>query len=144
MSDVAATRAFNREMGTIVGATVNVKINDGTVYNGTLKGIDQESLSIVMTDVVVESSGERIPKIFIYGQNIVSFSVAEEELSLEGLARVLEKQFPPGGVQYFPETQIVVIMNKIRITAEGVDGSGPLYERVKLAYDEWMEEMGLS
>ena len=143
MSD-AAMRAFNREIATIVGATVNVKLDDGTIYSGALKGVDPESLSIIMTDVVVEGTEERIPKIFIYGSHIVSFSVAEEELSLEGLARVLEKQFPPGGVQYFSDTGIIVVMNKIRITADGVDGTGPLYERVRQAYDEWMEEMGLA
>lgn len=144
MSDVAAMRAFNRELATVVGATVDVKITDGTVYKGTLRGIDQNSLSIVMANVTVEATGEAIPKIFIYGTSIVSFAVAEEELSLEGLAKQLEKKFPPGGVAYFPETQIVIVMNKIRITADGVDGTGPLYDRVKETYDEWMEEHGLA
>jgi small nuclear ribonucleoprotein (snRNP)-like protein len=144
MSDVAAMRAFNREMAAVVGATVDVKISDGTVYKGTLRGIDQTSLSIVLSDVTVEDSGQRIPKIFIYGSSIISFSVAEEELSLEGLAKHLEKQFPPGGVNFFADSQIIVVMNRIRITKDGVDGSGPLYERVKEEYDKWMEEHGLA
>jgi len=34
-------------------------------------------------------------------------------------------------------------MNKIRITPEGVDGTGPLYERVAQIADEWFKEHGL-
>lgn len=142
MSDVAAMRAFNREIASVVGATVNVKLKSGEKYTGTLKGIDQESLTIVLTEVVSEDE-ESIPRIFIYGDSIISFSVAEKEISLEGLAKRLEKSFPPGGVRYFPDSQVCVVMNKIRITPDGVDGSGPLYERVLSIYEEWKEQHGL-
>jgi small nuclear ribonucleoprotein (snRNP)-like protein len=143
MSDVAAMRIFNRELAAVVGATVEVVINTGKTYAGTLKGIDQNSLSIVLSDVVAEGE-THIPKMFIYGSSIVSFSVAEKEISLEGLAKELEKTFPPGGVQFYPETGVIVVMNRIRVTPEGVDGSGPLKERVEAVADEWLKEHGLA
>ena len=31
-----------------------------------------------------------------------------------------------------------------RITLEGVDGSGPLYERVAVIADDWLKEHGLA
>ena len=142
MSDVAAMRIFNRELAAVVGATVEVVINTGKTYAGTLKGIDQNSLSIVLSDVVAEGE-THIPKMFIYGSSIVSFSVAEKEISLEGLAKELEKTFPPGGVQFYPETGVIVVMNRIRVTPEGVDGSGPLKERVEAVANEWLREHGL-
>ncbi len=143
MSDVTAMRAFNREMASVIGASVNVTTTTGKTYTGTLKGIDQTTLSIVLSDVVVLGEEQRIPRIFIYGSSIVSFSVSEKEISLEGLAKKLEATFPPGGVRYFADTQVIVVMNKIRITPEGVDGSGPLYERVAAMAKEWMEEHGI-
>ncbi|MHA2380743.1 MAG: Lsm family RNA-binding protein [Candidatus Thorarchaeota archaeon] len=142
MSEVAALRAFNRELASVVGATVTVAITTGKIYSGTLKGVDQNNLSIVLTEVVAED-GEKIPKIFLYGSSIVSFSVAEEEISLEGLVRELEKVFPPGGVRYYADTKVVVVMNKIRITPTGVEGSGPLYERVVQIAEPWLQERGL-
>jgi small nuclear ribonucleoprotein (snRNP)-like protein len=66
MSDVAAMRAFNRELAAVVGATVEVVINTGKTYSGTLKGIDQNTLSIILSDVVADGE-TNIPKIFIYG-----------------------------------------------------------------------------
>jgi len=144
MSDVAAMRAFNRELASIVGSTIEVAIKDGKKYSGILKGIDQNTLSIVMTEVVDLKDGSNIPKMFIYGDNIVSFAVAEKEVSIEGLAKELEKTFPPGGVRFFPETGVIVVMNKIRITPDGVDGSGPLYERVAAIADDWLKEHGLA
>ncbi|MFW9834677.1 MAG: Lsm family RNA-binding protein [Candidatus Thorarchaeota archaeon] len=143
MSEVAAMRAFNRELAAVVGATVEVVINTGKTYAGTLKGIDQNSLSIVLSDVVADDE-TNIPKIFIYGSSIVSFSVAEKEISLEGLAKELEKTFPPGGVQFYPDTGIILVMNKIRISKDGIEGSGPLYERVAVIADDWLKEHGLA
>jgi small nuclear ribonucleoprotein (snRNP)-like protein len=143
MSEVAAMRAFNRELAAVVGATVEVAINTGKTYTGTLKGIDQNSLSIVLSDVVVD--GEvNIPKIFIYGSSIITFSVAEREISLEGLVKELEKTFPPGGVQFYPDSGIILVMNKIRISKDGIEGSGPLYERVAVIADDWLKEHGLA
>jgi small nuclear ribonucleoprotein (snRNP)-like protein len=143
MSDVAAMRAFNRELAAVVGATVEVVINTGKSYAGTLKGIDQNTLSIVLSDVVADGE-TNIPKIFLYGSSIVSFSVAEREISLEGLAKELEKTFPPGGVQFYPDTGIILVMNKIRISKDGIEGSGPLYERVAVIADDWLKEHGLA
>lgn len=143
MSEITAMRAFNREIASVVGATVNVVIKDGKTYTGILKGIDQNTLSIVLSDVETEADEAEIPRIFIYGSSIVSFSVAEKEVSLEGLAKELEKTFPPGGVRWYADTGVIVVMNKIRITADGVDGSGPLYERVVQIVDEWKKERGL-
>ncbi|MFW9769078.1 MAG: Lsm family RNA-binding protein [Candidatus Thorarchaeota archaeon] len=142
MSDVAAMRAFNRELAAVVGATVEVVINTGKTYAGTLKGIDQNTLSIVLSEVVADGETS-IPKIFIYGNSIVSFSVAEKEVSLEGLAKELEKTFPPGGVQFYPDTGIILVMNKIRISKDGIEGTGPLYERVAVIADDWLKEHGL-
>ncbi len=143
MSDVAAMRAFNRELAAVVGATVEVAINTGKTYSGTLKGIDQTSLSIVLSDVVADGETS-IPKIFIYGSSIVTFSVAEREISLEGLVKELEKTFPPGGVQFYPDTGIILVMNKIRISKDGIEGSGPLYERVAVIADDWLKDHGLA
>ena len=144
MSDVAAMRVFNRELASIVGSTISVATKDGKTFSGTLKGIDQNTLSIVLTEVVDMKDGTNIPKMFIYGDSIVSFAVAEKEVSIEGLAKELQKTFPPGGVKFFPETGVIVVMNKIRITPEGVDGSGPLYERVAAIADDWLKEHGLA
>ena len=57
MSDVAAMRAFNREMAQVVGATITVELKNGKEYTGTLVGIDQDTLSIVLSEVI-PSEGE--------------------------------------------------------------------------------------
>jgi small nuclear ribonucleoprotein (snRNP)-like protein len=143
MADVAAMKAFNRELAAVVGATIEVTIKDGKTYAGTLKGIDLTTLSIVLSDVVDLENNSKIPKIFIYGSNILSFSVAEREISLEGLAKELEKSFPPGGVKFYSDTGVIVVMNRIRITPDGVDGSGPLKERVEAIAEDWLKDHGL-
>ena len=79
MSDVAAMRAFNREMAAVVGSSVEVELNNGKNYAGTLIGIDQNTLSIVLAGVTGDAA---VPKMFIYGPSIVAFSVSEQEITL--------------------------------------------------------------
>lgn len=38
----------------------------------------------------------------------------------------------------------MVSPEQIRITPEGVDGSGPLYEQVAAIADDWLKEHGLA
>ncbi len=47
--------------------------------------------------------------------------------------------------QWF-SNQIIVLSEVVmlRITPEGVDGSGPLYERVAVIADDWLKEHGLA
>ena len=63
MSDVAAMRSFNRELAAVVGATIEVATKDGKNYSGILKGIDQNTLSIILSDVADLKDGSKIPKI---------------------------------------------------------------------------------
>jgi hypothetical protein len=46
-------------------------------------------------------------------------------------------------VRYYADTKVVVVMNKIRITPTGAEGSGPLYERVVQIAEPWLQERGL-
>jgi len=61
----------------------------------------------------------------------------EREIDLRGFAKYAEKFFP-GMVKYIEESNIVLISDKVRVSEIGIEGSGPLAERVKQIYEEFV------
>jgi len=98
-------------------------------------------LSLCLSDVK-DSEGNTYHKVFIYGHNVAEIIEAEEPFNLKALAQKLEKVFPQkGAVKILEEAGIILVFNKIKVTENGVEGEGPLAERVKRIYDEFIEEM---
>ena len=87
-------------------------------------------------------SGKLLPKIFISGRSIMSIEVIEAGPRLEKLAEKLNKVFP-NMVRYIREADVILVMDRIRVTRDGVvEGSGPAAERVQKVYEEWLTEEG--
>ncbi|HDD42598.1 MAG TPA: small nuclear ribonucleoprotein (Sm), partial [Nitrososphaeria archaeon] len=54
----------------------------------------------------------------------------------ERLSRVF-----PNMVRYIKEADVILVMDRIRVTKDGVvEGTGPAAERVKKVYEEWLSE----
>ena len=140
MIDSAITRRFFKELATMLGTHVNVITVSGKKYTGKFEGYDDKSLSLCLTEVK-DNEGNTYHKVFIYGHNIAEIIEAEEPFNLKALAQKLEKVFPQkGAVKVLEEAGIILVFNKIKVTENGVEGEGPLAERVKRIYDEFIEE----
>ena len=139
MSESTASRRFFRELTAILESPVMVKLNNGKSYQGTLKGYDPNSLSVSLANAK-DNEGVMYHRIFLYGDKIIELLKAEEPFDLGGLAEELQKLFPPGEVKYIEEAKVINILNKIKVTENGVEGVGPLAERVKKVYDAYFQE----
>ena len=43
-------------------------------------------------------------------------------------------------VRYIPEARVITVMERIRVTEKGVEGAGPIAERVRTIYERFVEE----
>ncbi|MHA1230269.1 MAG: Lsm family RNA-binding protein [Candidatus Helarchaeota archaeon] len=132
---------FYRDIANLIGARVKVQTNfsENKIYIGTLSSYDRNTMSIFLRDVNDED-GNKFDKIIIYGPWIQYIIETEKPFDLKGLAESLAKLFPPGEVEYIESAGTIMILNKIKVTEEGVSGTGPLAERVKKAFDEFVAE----
>ena len=56
------------------------------------------------------------------------------------LAERLNRVFP-NMVRYIREADVILVMDRIRVTRDGVvEGSGPAADRVRKVYEEWLAE----
>jgi small nuclear ribonucleoprotein (snRNP)-like protein len=133
-----AARRFNAELSSMLDKHVVVRTSDGQSFEGVLLGYETSRYSVVLKDARTPG-GEVYPRLIIYGQVIAEIRLTEPPLDMEELARRLEEVFPKM-VRYVPEARVITIMDRIRVTERGVEGTGPLADRVRSIFERFVEE----
>ena len=132
---------FYREISGLLNSDVKV-ITKNKIYEGTLLGIERQRMSICLGPAE-DDEGNEYEKIFIYGQHILEIVETKRGFDLSSLSEEISKLFPKGQVQYLPEARSIMVLNKIKVTEMGVEGSGPLAESVRKVYNKYVEKMQL-
>ena len=137
-----ASKRFSDELSLILGKRVGVRLVDGAWFEGKVSAYNPSDYSLWLEDVR-DAEGKALQKVFIAGKSISYLTVLEAGPDLSRLAERLNRVFP-NMVRYIREADVILVMDRIRVTKEGViEGSGPAADRVKKVYEEWLaEEMG--
>jgi len=138
MSRVAEGRFFG-EFTKMLNSNVKV-ITEKTTYTGVLLGYDRETMAICLKDAT-DAEGTIFKKLVIYGRIISEIVETKKAFDLKKLAEDLQVMFPRGEVKLDTEADAIIVLNKIKVTEKGVQGSGPLAERVRTVYDKFVETM---
>jgi hypothetical protein len=141
MPEDVAGRNFFKELASLVGSTVTVTTTDGKTFMGEMKGYDPNSLSVCLGSAR-DGEGKGFHRLIVNGSIVGEIVKAEEPFDLRTLASEIQRIFPPGEVKYLEEARIIQVLDKIKVTEAGVEGSGPLTERVKMIYDKFVQERG--
>ena len=136
------TRNFFKELSELIGVNVKVTTSTGLTYTGIFRGYDANSLSICLINGK-NPNGDSFEKIFLFGHQIFSILPIGKPFDFEGfIERLMKYQIPKEGITYLKEENTIVILNKVKVTENGVEGTGPIAERVKRIYDEYIKEIG--
>jgi small nuclear ribonucleoprotein (snRNP)-like protein len=139
MSQSTVARDFLKELASLIGATVIVRTSTGKTFTGKMKGYDSSSLSVCLADAR-DAEGKLYLRIFLSGHTVLEIVKTEEPFDLKGLAEQLESLFPPGEVRFIEDARVVLVLNKVRVTEQGVEGTGPLADRIRKVYQRFVEE----
>jgi len=135
----AISKRFSDELSALVGKKVRVVLSSGGCFEGTVAALNPADYSIWLSDVR-EKDGGVYDKVFISGRSIECLFVLEAGPNLSKLAERLNRVFP-NMVRYIKEADVIIVMDRIRVTRDGVvEGTGPAAERVKKIYEEWLSE----
>ncbi|MHA1783671.1 MAG: Lsm family RNA-binding protein [Candidatus Helarchaeota archaeon] len=138
MSSTAGSKFF-KEMSGLLDAKIKV-VTKTKIYEGTLLGFDRNTMSICLSNAE-DDEGMDYQKIIIYGDNILELIETGKSFDLKALADDLAKLFPKGEVTYSSEARTIMVLNKIKVTEYGVEGTGPLAERVRQVYERFVEKL---
>ncbi|MFW6111137.1 MAG: Lsm family RNA-binding protein [Thermoproteota archaeon] len=132
-------RRFFREVASLVDSNVVVETIGEKSYSGTLVGVNPDTLSLCLSDAKVE--GKNLPKVCINGEVVSEILSVEQPFDLGALADRLRKVFPTM-VDLYEDKGFIWVMNKVKVTENGVtEGSGPAAERVKRVYDQFISDV---
>ena len=137
MSSITIGKRFTDEFTSLLDRIVRIVTTHG-VYEGRLLAYNINDYSIWLADVK-NDKGELFPKIFLNGNSIMRIELLERGPELSKLVDRLNRLFP-NLVAYYPESDTIVVMDRIRVTRDGVVGEGPAAEKVKRVYEEFIKE----
>ncbi|CCC82547.1 Lsm family RNA-binding protein [Thermoproteus tenax] len=134
-----ANKRFVAEINSLLGKEVIVGLSNGDEYRGVLYAVDNQ-LNLILYDTTTKS-GNKYSKSILISRYIMYINSIEKEVDLRSFAKYAEKYFP-GMVKYIEESNIVLIGDKVRVSEIGIEGSGPLAERVRQIYEEFVKKRG--
>jgi len=130
---------FTTEVNRLIGKKVAVVTQGGEEMLGVLASLDIDTFSVVLNDVELKG-GRKIPKAILNGNDVKRIEVRTAILDLRKLAERIERVFPKM-VQYNEEAGVIIVMNRIRVTENGViEGSGLAAEKVSEIYNDFIKE----
>ncbi len=136
-----AERRFISELTSLLDSRVSIRTADGRRITGRLVGFHPDTLSVCLWDAEVEGEGAAVPKLFLNGSVIVEISSAEKPFDIRGLADRIASVFGEEHVRLVEDKGIILVMGRIRVTKEGVEGPpGPATDRVKAIFRRFVEE----
>ena len=132
-----ALRRFLMDLAELLDRKVLVITRDGKTFEGKLSGFDHPSLNISLVEV--KAGDETYPKVIIRGDVIAEIIAKEKPLfDAREFAEILKKYFP-NLVKVHEEAGVVMVGDRIRITEKGVEGVGPIADRVRKLFNDYIE-----
>ena len=128
------------QVSALIDKTVTVTTVDDKTYNGTLVGMNPDSLSLCLADATDEKA-RLIHRVVLSGNVVAQILAIEKGFDLRGLSERLEKVFPRM-VRLYEKEGFIWVMDKIKVTENGIaEGSGPAAERVQRVYSQFISEI---
>ena len=113
-------------------------MSNGKIYIGLLRALEPRSLNVILAEALCDS--KEYHRVFLSGQNIIELTLADKPFDLEGLAEELANMFQAQNVKLFSEAGVIRVLDRFKITEDGVVGDGPVADRIRSIYDKFLAE----
>lgn len=140
-----AKRDYSREITQFLRKRITLEMRDDRVWSGYLNAITTEGMGFVVLSKAVLKDDKNefvreVHKVFININDVVTIFLEEEPFDIRGLATELEKVFrQPGHVKLYEESGLVVVLDRVKVNENGVDGVGPVADRVRAIYNRFKD-----
>ena len=132
---------FNKELADLKDKYITVVSTTGKTFNGLLKAWNPDTFDLCLANVI-EGKNSYF-KVFLRGPTIAEILVTEQPFDLEALAAELQNRLNllEADVKLFNDARIIQVLNKVKVSEKGVEGTGPVADRVRAVFDQFMETL---
>lgn len=139
-------RRFTSRLNSLLDRSVTIRLTNGRFYTGKLTGYDPTTYS-VMLESAKDNEGNLWPVSIIYGNSISEILIGESEIFnakefSEFLARFgnIERHL----IKVYDDINVVEVGKNIKVSKDGVEGSGPLAQKIYSIYREYLRTKGIN
>ncbi len=138
-----ATRRLRQELYSLLDHVVEVRLSDGTRYEGKLRGIDVDGLTLhIVLESARDPSGREFPKVFVSGSRLSEILLKEVAVfnAKEFAAYAIERlKIRADSVKVDEILNVVRFLDRYVVSERGVEGSGSFAEKLYSVWQEYME-----
>ncbi len=132
---------FNKELADLKGKYITVVTTTGKSFNGLLKAWNPDTFDLCLSNV--NEGKNSYFKVFLRGPIISEILISEQPFDLSGLALELQERLNllEADVKLYEDARMIQVLNKVKVTEKGVEGTGPVADRVRVVFEQFMESL---
>ena len=135
------SRRIVGDLALMLDKSVIVRLSNNKTYIGTLSSYEVSPFLVALSNAKDESNNTYF-KVILNGDFITEILLKSSPLfDPKDFASYLEKTLGlrPGDVKVYEEAGVVVVLDKIKVTESGVEGSGPMAQKVYDVFNEYIK-----
>lgn len=130
------------DINSLIDKTVIIKLTNGKTYTGQLSSFEIDPFMVSISNAKDNENN-------VYYKAIINGSIISEILiknapifDVKEFASLIEKSLNlrPGDIKVYEEAGVITVLEKIKVTENGVEGSGPLAQRIYDLFNEYVEK----
>ncbi|MHA1586639.1 MAG: Lsm family RNA-binding protein [Candidatus Heimdallarchaeota archaeon] len=132
---------FNKELADLKGKYITAVTTTGKSFNGLLKAWNPDSFDLCLSNV--NEGKNSYFKVFLRGPIISEILISEQPFDLGRLALELQERLNllEADVKLYEDARMIQVLNKVKVTEKGVEGTGPVADRVRVVFEQFMERL---
>ncbi|QGR18877.1 Lsm family RNA-binding protein [Stygiolobus azoricus] len=137
-----SSRRVSGDLNTLIDKTIIVKLSNNKTYSGVLSSFELSPFMISLTNAK-DNENNTYYKVIINGSLITEILVKNAPIfDPREFAELVAKELNirTADIKVYEEAGIVTILDKIKVSENGVEGSGPLAQKVYDIYNSYVEK----
>ncbi|AWR94445.1 Lsm family RNA-binding protein [Acidianus brierleyi] len=139
---MSIVRRIVSDINSLLDKTVIVKLVNNRVYTGQLSSYELTPFIISLSNAK-DNDNNTFFKVILNGNNITEILVKNAPLfDVKEFADIIEHSLNlrPGDVKVYEEAGVITVLERIKVTEGGVEGNGPLAQRIYDMYNDYMSK----
>lgn len=136
------TRRIQGDLNALLDKNVIVKLINGKQYIGQLSSFEISPFLISLLNAK-DNENNLFHKVILNG-SIVSEIILKTAPIFDAreFAEILQRSLSlrPGDIKLYDDVGVVTVMEKIRVTENGVEGTGPMAQRIYDLYNDYISK----
>ncbi|AAY80044.1 Lsm family RNA-binding protein [Sulfolobus acidocaldarius] len=139
---MSVSRRISGDLGSLLDKTIIVKLNNNKVYSGVLSSFEVSPFMVSLLNAK-DNDNNMYYKVIINGNMITEILVKSAPLfDPREFADVITKELNlrTTDIKVYEEAGVVTILDRVKVTENGVEGSGPLAQKVYDIFNSYIDK----